>query len=105
LLCLGFIALIKLIVETQIKTTGINLRVDLPILFNIPIYSKFQYVEKTLKISNCEEVFLKLKFKNSGTYINLGTKSIGHFLEKMMEALQMITLLEKLVGCLRDKGA
>jgi len=58
ILCLGFIALIKMIVETQIKNTGLSVKNKMPFLFNLPIYSKFQYTKDLIKISNCEEWYL-----------------------------------------------
>ena len=45
-----------MIVESQLKKTGLNLKVSMPILFNIPIYSKFQYANEMIKVSTCEEV-------------------------------------------------
>jgi hypothetical protein len=62
LLCLGFIALIKLIVESQIGKTGITLKVQMPILFNIPIFPKFQYANEMIKVSTCEEVLFYIHF-------------------------------------------
>ena len=49
--------------ESQIKKTGLNLKVSMPILFNIPVYSKFQYTNEIIKMTTCEEVrTLQMKF-------------------------------------------
>jgi hypothetical protein len=60
--CLIFIMIIKIIVESQINKTGYGLKVQMPLLFNIPIYSKFKYANEVLKITSCEEVISLLKF-------------------------------------------
>ena len=56
--CLGFIALIKLIIESQISKTSIGIKNKMPFLFNVPIYSKFKYTKDLIKISNCEEWYM-----------------------------------------------
>jgi hypothetical protein len=58
ILCLGFIALIKMIVESQIKNTALSVKNKMPFLFNLPIYSKFQYTKDLIKIENCEEWYM-----------------------------------------------
>jgi hypothetical protein len=45
-----------MIVESQINKTGLNLKVAMPILFNLPIFPKLQYANQLIKISTCEEV-------------------------------------------------
>lgn len=57
-LCLGFIALIKLIIETQLGKTSILLKVDLPVMFNMPFMKKANYTEGVVKYDNCEEVYI-----------------------------------------------
>ncbi len=47
-----------MIVESQIKNTGLSVKNKMPFLFNLPIYSKFQYTKDLIKISNCEEWYL-----------------------------------------------
>lgn len=58
ILCLGFIALIKLIVEENLSKTGLTLKIQQPILFNIPIYQKLQYSNQPVRITNCDEWYL-----------------------------------------------
>jgi hypothetical protein len=48
--------IIKILVESQIKKSGYGLKVQMPMLFNIPIYSKFRYANEALKITSCQEV-------------------------------------------------
>lgn len=55
---MGFIALIKLIIESQISKTSIGIKNKMPFLFNVPIYSKFKYTKDLIKISNCEEWYM-----------------------------------------------
>lgn len=55
---MGFIALIKLIIESTISKTSIGIKNKMPFLFNVPIYSKFKYTNDLIKISNCEEWYL-----------------------------------------------
>ncbi len=47
-----------MIVESQIKNTGLSVKNKMPFLFNLPIYSKFQYTKDLIKIDNCEEWYL-----------------------------------------------
>ena len=61
ILCLGFIALLKIVVETQLNNLGLNLKIDLPLLLNLNVYSKFNYINNLIRISNCDQVN---KFQN-----------------------------------------
>jgi len=47
-----------MIVESQIKNTGLSVKNKMPFLFNLPIYSKFQYTKDLIKIDNCEEWYM-----------------------------------------------
>ena len=58
LLCLLFIYMVKLIVETQIKKTPYGLKLSIPYLFNIPIYSKLKYAEQIIRVNSCDEWYL-----------------------------------------------
>lgn len=75
-----FIMIIKIIVESQINKTGYGLKVQMPILFNIPVYSKFKYANEVLKISSCEEVIYSLIYLfSSGIYTHLTENQMIHF--------------------------
>ena len=56
--CLFFIYIIKAIVETEIMKTRFSLKLDVPIIFNVPLYSKFKYSNLTAKTESCEEWYL-----------------------------------------------
>ena len=58
ILCLLFIYIVKLIVETQIKKTSFGLKLSIPYLFNIPIYSKLKYAEQIIRVDSCDEWYL-----------------------------------------------
>lgn len=58
LLCLLFIYIIKLIVEVQIKKSSFGLKLSIPYLFNIPIYSKLKYAEQIIHVESCDEWYL-----------------------------------------------
>ena len=58
LLCLLFIYIVKVIVETQISKTPFGLKLSIPILFNIPIYSKLEYANQILTITSCDEWYI-----------------------------------------------
>ena len=60
MLCLGFIALIKTIIETQLTNFGLNLKIELPLLMNLPLYQKLNYSNNLIRLANCEEVYAYL---------------------------------------------
>lgn len=62
ILCLGFIALIKLIIESQMGKIGLGLQIQVPLIFNLPIYNKLIYTNQSFKVNSCNEV-------SSSTYL------------------------------------
>lgn len=58
IVCLLFIYIIKNIVESEIMKTRFSLKLDVPIIFNVPLYSKFKYSNLTAKTDTCEEWYL-----------------------------------------------
>ena len=56
--CLFFIWVVKTIVKEEITKTRFSIKLDIPIIFNIPLYPKLKYVDLTAKISICEEWYL-----------------------------------------------
>ena len=62
-MCLLFIWIVKAIVEGAITKTRFSLKLDIPIIFNVPFYSKLKYSNLTAKTTTCEEWYL-YDFKN-----------------------------------------
>ena len=56
--CLFFIWVVKTIVKKEITKTRFSVKLDIPIIFNIPLYPKLKYIDLTAKISICEEWYL-----------------------------------------------
>ena len=63
IMCLLFIWIVKAIVEGAITKTRFSLKLDIPIIFNVPFYSKLKYSNLTAKTTTCEEWYL-YDFKN-----------------------------------------
>jgi hypothetical protein len=57
-----------MIVESQISKTPYGVKVQMPILFNVPIYSKLMYANEAINIQTCEEVLVN---NSSGIFMNL----------------------------------
>ena len=56
--CLFFIWVVKTIVKDEITKTEFSIKLDIPIIFNIPLYTKFKYLNLTAKTTICEEWYL-----------------------------------------------
>ena len=56
--CLFFIWVIKAIVQEEITKTRFSIKLDIPIIFNVPIYNKLKYSNLTAKTTICEEWYL-----------------------------------------------
>ena len=56
--CLFFIWVVKAIVEEEITKTRFSIKLDIPIIFNVPLYSKLKYLNLTAKTTICEEWYL-----------------------------------------------
>jgi hypothetical protein len=57
-----------MIVESQISKTPYGIKIQMPILFNVPIYSKLMYTNELINVKTCEEV----SYNNpSGIYMSL----------------------------------
>ena len=57
-MCLFFIWIVKAIVQEEITKTRFSLKLDIPIVFNVPFYSKLKYSNLTAKTTTCEEWYL-----------------------------------------------
>ena len=57
-----------MIVESQISKTPYGIKVQMPILFNVPIYSKLMYTNELINVKTCEEVSY---IYSSGIYMSL----------------------------------
>ena len=77
--CLFFIWLVKTIVKEEISKTPFSVKLDIPIIFNVPIYGKSKYLNLTAKITICEEWYL-YDFENKS---NLEEKK---FFEEMINS-------------------
>ena len=62
--CLFFIWVVKAIVAEEITKTRFSIKLDIPIIFNIPFYDKLKYTNITAKTTICEEWYL-YDFENS----------------------------------------
>ena len=77
LLCLLFIYLIKIIVEEQLSKSSFGIQLNIPILFNIPLYTKLQYSDLIIKFPSCDEWYLydftnnSIIFENKKYFLNL----------------------------------
>ena len=58
IMCLFFIWVVKVIVQEEITKTRFSVKLDIPIIFNIPFYSKMKYSNLTAKTTSCEEWYL-----------------------------------------------
>ena len=56
--CLFFIWVVKSNIENEIKKTRFSVKLDIPIIFNVPLYSKLKYLNLTAKTIICEEWYL-----------------------------------------------
>ena len=56
--CLFFIWVVKAIVQDEITKTRFSIKLDIPIIFNVPLYSKLKYLNLTAKTTICEEWYL-----------------------------------------------
>ena len=56
--CLFFIWVVKTIVKEEITKTRFSVKLDVPIIFNVPLYTKFKYLNLTAKTTICEEWYL-----------------------------------------------
>ena len=56
--CLFFICVVKTIVKEEITKTRFSVKLDVPIIFNVPLYTKFKYLNLTAKTTICEEWYL-----------------------------------------------
>ena len=58
IVCLLFLLIIKQIVKDAIAKTYVSVKLDVPIIFNTPIYLKLKYLNFSVKTSICEEWYL-----------------------------------------------
>ena len=58
IMCLFFIWIVKTIVQEEIKKTRFSVKLDIPIVFNVPFYNKLKYSNLTAKTSSCQEWYL-----------------------------------------------
>ena len=58
IMCLFFIWVVKAIVQEEITKTRFSVKLDIPIIFNVPFYSKMKYSNLTAKTTSCEEWYL-----------------------------------------------
>ena len=58
IMCLFGIWLVKAIVQGEITKYRFSVKLDIPIIFNVPIYSKLKYSNLTAKTTSCEEWYL-----------------------------------------------
>ena len=58
IMCLFFIWIVKAIVQEEITKTRFSVKLDIPIIFNVPIYNKLKYSNLTAKTTSCEEWYL-----------------------------------------------
>ena len=58
IMCLFFIWVVKEIVQEEITKTRFSVKLDIPIIFNVPFYSKMKYSNLTAKTTSCEEWYL-----------------------------------------------
>ena len=58
IMCLFGIWLVKVIVQGEITKYSFSVKLDIPILFNVPFYSKLKYSNLTAKTTSCEEWYL-----------------------------------------------
>jgi hypothetical protein len=83
-----------MIVESQISKTPFGVKVQMPILFNVPIYSKLMYTNEVINVKTCEEV---ISFNLSGIYMNLEKmlrmRRVKISLGLMMEITQLTLLV------------
>ena len=56
--CLFFIWVVKAIVQEAITKTRFSIKLDIPIIFNVPLYGKLKYLNLTAKTTICEEWYL-----------------------------------------------
>ena len=63
IICLFCIWVVKVIVEVEITKTRFSVKLDIPIIFNVPFYSKLKYSNLTAKTTTCEEWYL-YEFEN-----------------------------------------
>ena len=77
--CLFFIWVVKAIVEEEITKTRFSIKLDIPIIFNVPLYSKLKYLNLTAKTTICEEWYL-YEYENKS---DINTKK---FFEEMIES-------------------
>ena len=77
--CLFFIWVVKAIVEEEITKTRFSIKLDIPIIFNVPLYSKLKYLNLTAKTTICEEWYLY-------EYENKSDINVQQFFEEMIES-------------------
>ena len=58
IMCLFGIWLVKVIVQGVITKYSFSVKLDIPIIFNVPFYSKLKYSNLTAKTTSCEEWYL-----------------------------------------------
>ena len=58
IMCLFGIWLVKVIVQGEITKYSFSVKLDIPIIFNVPFYSKLKYSNLTAKTTSCEEWYL-----------------------------------------------
>ena len=58
IMCLFFIWIVKAIVQEEITKTRFSVKLDIPIVFNVPFYSKLKYSNLTAKTTTCQEWYL-----------------------------------------------
>ena len=56
--CLFFIWVVKAIVQEEIAKTPFSLKLNIPIIYNMPFYGKLKYSNLTAKTTTCEEWYL-----------------------------------------------
>jgi len=89
--------IIKILVESQIVKTGYGLKVQMPILFNIPIYSKLKYLNEVLKITSCEEVIFLFLISLSGIYTPSMKKQTTQYLKTILVSTTEYTITQLMV--------
>ena len=77
--CLFFIWVVKEIVQDEITKTRFSIKLDIPILFNVPLYSKLEYLNLTAKTTICEEWYLY-------EYENKNDTRVKDFFEEMINS-------------------
>ena len=81
--CLFLIWVIKTIVKEEITKTRFSVKLDIPIIFNVPLYGKLKYLNLTAKTTICEEWYL-YDFENRE---NISQKQ---FFEEMINSNNLI---------------